>query len=137
MTFDEIWKAGKQGKLDRFKAYDLLEARTEELSKTETENIKKWNGKEQGAYKDSKQYKAIEQEKNYCADLEKHIVWQTFADFAGKEYATQELLDIPLAIFRLHKAQFEKQDIEKTERNTAKKVIEARIEWLRTLVEKL
>lgn len=103
MTFEEIWQAGKDGKIDRFKAYDLLEERTEELAKMDIDAIKIWDSKKNGEYKDNEIYKKHETERNDCVALQQSIIDDTFDEFAGKNYATDKLYDVTRAIFNFEK----------------------------------
>lgn len=104
MTFEEIWQMGKDGKIDRFKAYDLLEKRSEELAKLDIDTLEKWNAKKLGGYKDSEIFKQHEAERNDCTALQQSIIDDTFDEFSGENYATDKLYNVTKAIFDFEKA---------------------------------
>lgn len=104
MTFEEIWQAGKDGKIDRFKAYELLEERTEELAYLDMHALKTWKAREMGEYKSSEIYKQHEIERDDCVTLQQNIIDDTFDEFAGKDYATDKIYNVTRAIFDFEKA---------------------------------
>lgn len=75
MTFEEIFKSGNEGKIGTFKAYDLLEERSEEISHIIISDLKKYN-------KNTKAYKELQGEKDSCIRLKNHIIKSVFDDVA-------------------------------------------------------
>ncbi len=138
MTFNEILETGKQNKIDIFEIYTLLEQRQEEISKNDYENLKLWNSKQNGAYKDSDIYKRNEAESLKCQELKSFIKKQNFDIFTQKERSTAYLLEIEDIIFDISLAK-KNNDVE-TEyclKDKAAKILNSRIKFLESLKERL
>ncbi len=67
MTFEEILAAGKDNKIDIYKAYDLLEKRKEQIAAIINKDLKRYN-----FY--SKDYKELESEIFSCTELQEYLI---------------------------------------------------------------
>ena len=134
MTFEEIWQAGKDGKIDRFEAYDLLEERSEELAKMDMDALKIWDAKKNGGYKNSEPYKQHETEREDCVALQQSIIDDTFDEFAGKDYATDKIYNVTRAIFDFEKAMHDDtltDEEKKMQKEITENVINSAIDFLK------
>lgn len=139
MTFEEILENAKQNRIDVFEAYDLLKERQDNIAEKDLDNLKTWNSKKLGAYKDSEIYKSNEAESFKCAELMNTIIKQCFDDFSEQEYSADYLFDIARSIFSVVASENANEGLEKIkeEKSIAKKVIDSRIKFLQKLRDKL
>lgn len=127
MTFEEIFKAGDEGKLDIFKAYDLLEGRKEEICKLVSSDQEKDN------------IKSLKAELDNCENLQSFIIQSEFDNVVPvPESANEYFSMLKKYVFLYEKAKTQKKgDDSKKYQHSVKTTIALTIDMLKKLDSKI